>query len=131
MENEPMKQAEIDAIKARLEKATPGPWVLYRPNWRGAGEWPDTVSLQRKPDVAALLDVEPDLIEGLKCGDAEFIAAAPTDISRLLEDNKRLRGLLERVVRNFDGRDLALMDSGLEDHGLLKRIREALGGDDG
>jgi len=59
----------LDAIKARLEAATPGPWKII-----GGNEYLTGI------DAAVGSRDE----GGIRLHDAEFIANAPTDISRLL-----------------------------------------------
>lgn len=75
----------VEAIKDRLEKATPGPWEVGRqsgePYVRGD-----------KGGTTVML-FAPCQME-----DAELIAHAPEDIRFLLEENKRLREALERIA---------------------------------
>ncbi len=76
-----------EAIKARLEAATPGPWK-YVPC---TGEYGEAASAI---DGAHDCVVEPDSF--LLADDAEFIAHAPTDIANLLEEVERLEAELAK-----------------------------------
>jgi beta-galactosidase GanA len=81
-----MDEKELQAIRARAEAATSGPWerVGYDNDpylsctWRIAG--PTYYNLAVNANKA----------------DAEFIAAARQDIPRLLDEVERLRSVLER-----------------------------------
>lgn len=80
---------DIDAIKARLEAATPGPWEMA-----GGNEWVSPIGIE----------VGPCADEGVRQQDAEFIANAPSDIAALIEEVERLRGHIDRWVRGPLGR---------------------------
>lgn len=86
---------DLQAIEARAEKATAGPWVFERPvpsNYEEhfsaqvmAGSDPHSVSwhvVARAPMYLA---------------NAHFIAASRTDIPFLVAEVRRLRGLLEKA----------------------------------
>jgi hypothetical protein len=79
----------LDAITARLDAATPGPWEAYDAN---EGEWPprpmwcvanDAFHNPPEDEDAPWLAVE--VHTGVK-RDAEFIANAPADIAYLLTE---------------------------------------------
>ena len=89
----------IEAIRARLEAATPGPWSIYgRKTDRGR------LNIGQKAlggdHVAA---VHSEYVEA----DAALIAAAPTDLRLLLDENERLRRALALI-------DVAEAAKGLE-----------------
>lgn len=75
-----MKQAEIDAIRARCDKATPAPW--------------NTVETSDYSEIHTQNDDEyshPLALVGSTTDDADFIANARTDIPALLEEVERLQ----------------------------------------
>ena len=84
MKHEPMTQERLDAIQARVDGATGGPWGCYGDGAHevfDAGECSDG---DRGEVVAAVID---------KLSDAVFIAEAREDIPALLAEVKRLRAL--------------------------------------
>lgn len=84
MKHEPMTQERLDAIQARVDGATGGPWGCYGDGAHevfDAGEYSDG---DRGEVVAAVID---------KLSDAVFIAEAREDIPALLAEVKRLRAL--------------------------------------
>lgn len=110
-----MNADEVDAIRARAEAATPGPW-----RWRDDGY--DSVVLDRSDDYVGGC---PDC--GVRAGfdesDAEFIAAARTDIPALLDALDEARAEAARLRRGGEelGKslvfwlDLAVKVTGSED----------------
>lgn len=82
--NSPMTQEQLDAIQARVDGATGGPWGCYGDGAHevfDAGEYSDG---DRGEVVAAVID---------KLSDAVFIAEAREDIPALLAEVERLRAL--------------------------------------
>lgn len=80
--NEPMTQEQLDAIQARVDGATNGPWGCYGDGAHevfDAGEYGDG---DRGEVVAAVID---------RLSDAVFIAHAREDIPALLAEVQRLR----------------------------------------
>ena len=80
--NEPMTQEQLDAIQARVDGATNGPWGCYGDGAHevfDAGEYGDG---DRGEVVAAVID---------RLSDAVFIANAREDIPALLAEVQRLR----------------------------------------
>ena len=75
-------ESPFSAIKERLERATPGPWKSTTPPWNEG--WVYVVAPdQDEHDVISKIEFDGDEAE---CrADAEFIAAAPSDIRTLLE----------------------------------------------
>ena len=112
---------DLDAIRARAEAATPGPWEagiqwVYSDGQIYADD-------NRVPDVLGMEFADPDRAEDeARRGqrNAEFIAAARTDVPTLLAEVKRLRAerdaareALARVgalVEALDGRLLQVAD---------------------
>jgi hypothetical protein len=81
---QPLSQEELHSIRQRLEAATPGPWCHREGFIETAGK-PGMllgVTLQRS-------EVGLDTLPGL--ANAEFIAHAPTDVQRLLQEVDRLK----------------------------------------
>jgi len=95
-----MDNQELDEIRARCEAATPGPWKFEE--WNLWVNWGDA---ERDPvyqidgpswsmsNISDALDSKPD---------AEFIAAARTDIPVLLDHIAALTAELERVSQARD-----------------------------
>ncbi len=78
-----MTDDELDAIEARANAATPGPWLPSLDTW-----------------PPRRLDGSPRLSEithslGMFPGDMAFIAAARTDVPALIAEIRRLRALLD------------------------------------
>ena len=82
---------DLDAIKARLNTATPGPWkvAIRQPSYH---YW-SSHGIDAKDDPV----IEPS--DYLSLDDAEFIANTPSDIAALIEEVERLRGHIDRWVR--------------------------------
>lgn len=84
---------DLDAIHARCEKATPGPWFCEPEHQR------DT----RPADTYDVLGPEGYLAANQEHPDADFIAHARTDVPALLDEIKRLRELNARAQALLDG----------------------------
>lgn len=80
-----MTDLDLEAIKARAEKATPGPWDVEGPNWPGPD---DSLEVFPKELGGVLAYVQP------VWDDAEFIAHARADIPVLIAEVRRLRARL-------------------------------------
>lgn len=76
-----MTKEQLDEIRARADAATPGPWIND-----------DDLSITgaNGTDVCIWWDL-------VSADDAEFIAAARTDVPALLAEIERLRAEVERV----------------------------------
>ena len=113
MKHEPMTQERLDAIQARVDGATGGPWGCYGDGAHevfDAGEYSDG---DRGEVVAAVID---------KLSDAVFIAEAREDIPALLAEVERLRALItvdeamvERAKRAFGAATCLLYTSDAAD----------------
>lgn len=79
--NEPMSEERLDAIQARVDGATTGPWD-DQPNWT------DTARVVLNGDGEALWDA----VGLMADADSEFIAHAREDVPALLTEVERLRG---------------------------------------
>ncbi len=95
-----MTALDLDAIKARAEKATEGPWenisIDSRPNWiLGRARTPDG-GWYGTEDVLCIQD---ENLDGSYMGedDLNFIAAARTDVPALVAEVERLQGIWDRV----------------------------------
>lgn len=111
-EREPMTEDELDAIKGRLAAITEWPWIAFCRTGVRHRMGITNKRLFDDSDAPEVLDV----VElgggtgGIKSeADAEFIANAPSDISRLVdevgrlrEENKRLCSELERMHEEAD-----------------------------
>jgi hypothetical protein len=71
-----LTQKQLEAIRQRVEKATPGPWKYSE----GVGSYPATILSEKGEVVAA-----GDEYYGMTENDANFIAHARTDIPALLD----------------------------------------------
>ena len=90
MDSEPLSEADLDAIEARANQASPGPW-------RALVEGRDHTS---GDDFILLGPGQPDMYvsysssEGTRpasSGDLDFIAHARDDVERLVAELRRLR----------------------------------------
>lgn len=83
-----LEDAELDAMQARVDAATPGPWVLGDPyadeytNGREVPIWLADGALCASPDDGAAGQHRP--------ADADLIAHAREDIARLVAEVRRL-----------------------------------------
>ena len=91
---------DLDPIKQRAEAATEGPW--------GARELPQMVrganaTLHSAHGTGEVWSVEfsPEIGSTVSISDAEFIAAARTDIPALLDEVERLRDLHKAVSKDL------------------------------
>jgi phage host-nuclease inhibitor protein Gam len=77
-----MTEQELKEIQARLEAATPGPWALV-----------DRLGvIYECQSEISVIEVDANVNEG----DAEFIAHAPEDIRRLLDEIDQLRNIVDK-----------------------------------
>jgi hypothetical protein len=111
-----MTADERNAIRARAEAATPGPWArdLYEDGESGEGplgvfpgargEWVESNNVIRPPSAEG--DLGDDVATCDRNGDAEFIAHAREDIPRLLADNDALRAEVAALLRALEWRNM-------------------------
>lgn len=85
-----MKLNELNAIRARLAAATPGPWFA-QPNDLIGGWCVRTVDAPPSEGAGEVADF-------IREEDARFIAAAPATIRALIEEVEHLRGERAAVV---------------------------------
>lgn len=94
-------QAEIEAIRERAEKATPGPWALWTGcSWRRFGS-EATGKTVCEPCTYSDRDRHPDLEfrnGGQDGPDAIFLAGARTDVPTLLAAYDHLAGVLDELL---------------------------------
>ena len=88
---------EIQAIEARLEAATPGPWDFETIPETGESR---VVVFSNTGDPMLDVSVAP---HGVRAEDAEFIAYAPEDIRALIAEVKRLEAWKREAVTVMDG----------------------------
>lgn len=79
---------DLDAIKARLAAATPGPWTVS-PNVQPRG-----VAAVAEVNTVLILSSGP--LYGSPMQDASLIAHAPTDLRALVAEVERLRAAIAR-----------------------------------
>ena len=82
---------DLDAIQARADAATPGPWKHFH--------WPEgnEVHVTPKKPICAWPGFDGDAGKNARAN-AAFIAAARTDIPALLAECRRLRAALEEIA---------------------------------
>ena len=104
-ERKPMTDEELDAIKGRLAAITEWPWIAFCRTGVRHRMGITNKRLFDDGDAPEVLDVV-ELGEdtgGIKSeADAAFIAAAPTDIARLLAEVERLREEKEILEGTLD-----------------------------
>jgi len=104
---------DLDAIQARVDAATEGPWIVFG----SLPQWENEEDLSFGPDNAPEVGT---VTEGL--GNAEFIAHARTDVPALLALVRSQQAKIERVEELV--RYLELLARG--DRHYAGRIRAAL-----
>jgi hypothetical protein len=80
-----MTEDDLQAIEARANAATPGPWQLTG----GRDEVYDIIGDGR------------DVVQQVLSPDAEFIASARTDVPALVAEVRRLRGICDGVAQKL------------------------------
>lgn len=97
---------DIDAIEARANAATPGPWesthgITYDPD-AGLIEDREFMIMRADDDTAIASDVFDPVIQKPSAANCEFIAAARQDVPALCAEVRELRALVtahnERVA---------------------------------
>lgn len=106
MTNAPLSPAELEAIEARVNAATEGPWRIVK---YGDG---DSLVIHSDDDNRVCFMATPGGSQAswrTICGNAAFIESAPVDMSRLLsalkaarDDNERLRAAIRPLVASDD-----------------------------
>jgi hypothetical protein len=84
--------SELDAIEARCQAASPGPWRAFvegRDHW-GGDDFIRVSDLGEEPDMYVSRAAEAGL-RPASPADLDFIAAARQDIPKLLAEVRRLR----------------------------------------
>jgi hypothetical protein len=92
MTDKPMTAAELQAIRARSDAATPGPWRSYIEG-RDHSSGSDFI-MTGAPDARGN-DIE---VTGATKADQDFIAHARQDVPRLLAEVERLREQVENLT---------------------------------
>lgn len=80
-----MNSEQLNAIKERAEKATPGPWLVEESRYEGSF---NAVSVDSNYDFPACL---------MRANNAEFIAHAREDIPQLVAEVERLRRIISDI----------------------------------
>ena len=108
--NDPMTREELDAIRARVEVATDGPWAVDSDDpsyiiYPERGGWDGLVIAQVADQDGALFPVEHN---------GALIAHAPQDLADLLAEVERLRARLtvddDMVTRAVEAHHKAFME---------------------
>lgn len=132
-----MNDDELDAIRARAEAATEGPWeVAHRADldWLSQSHLVDSSDHEPGSNVRPEGETDPRWSSVWPCRnahhDAEFIAHAREDVPALLDEIDRLAAALDRV-RALDA-DAVAIDPETQDYApavLLGDLYAALKGD--
>lgn len=84
---------DLDAIRARLDRATPGPWtVAETEGWIGIHPVCPPHGTDDAAEISGGLD-------DLTPADADLIAHAPTDLAALVAEIERLRAVAEAAAQ--------------------------------
>ena len=84
-----LNRETLDAIRARVDKATPGPWRAVTSRGTGAVAAPDSVGCYVYVNVRTHDDMTAETVSRWQ-DDARFVAAARTDVPALLDEVERL-----------------------------------------
>lgn len=119
---------DLDAIKARVEAATPGPWKAdggeVSQHWSRPEPWQEVVSTE----VSCMSYCYGGTARGVeRDADAEFIAHARTDVPALVAEVERLRAR-EGRVRALAARYGEFWRSNITGLDAEKQLRHALDG---
>ena len=108
----------LSEIRARLNAATEGPWNYFTPNPRTNPSF-NVVFSEGLSDLAR----SSDIAEGLSQRNAEFIAAAPSDIAYLLDEVEQLNRRLYPGQGDWPANEVERRGVVIED---LKAMLEAV-----
>ena len=110
-----MNQAQLNAIKERLAKATPGPWESEE---TAEGH----IEILSPNENYTICQMQNENIDCLNEGDTEFIKHAITDVPALVDEVERLQNSCElyEVARRNDGKMIEHKNA------EIKKLREAL-----
>lgn len=123
--SEPLTEQELAEMEARVRNASPGPWT------RDDGDWSPNHMVDADGEVVVYDEGAPGT------QDAAFIAAARTDLPRLIAEVRRLRSFIDRMadmVENeepevdwiWDGEDEVRCEDARDTlRELARRIRQA------
>lgn len=90
-------ELDLDAIEARLARATPGPWLVKDQDPKQIHR--GTVQVQEDGrGVEVIAECYCGAYDGHGLRNAELIANAPTDLAALIEEVRHLRGERAAVV---------------------------------
>jgi len=92
-ESQILTPKELKQIRARCEKATPGPWISYiegRDHTSGSSFIMTGFGESRGEDIE---------LSGATAAELDFIAQARQDIPRLLKEIERLSGIISRLTQ--------------------------------
>lgn len=81
-----MNQKQLNAIKERVAKATPGPWLVEESRYEGRF---NAASVDENYDLPACL---------MGIDDAEFVTHSREDVPALVVEVEKLRKALEKVM---------------------------------
>lgn len=124
-----MKREELEAIKARCEVATEGPWACVKYSDDSAMFEPGVSEFYvgfKRNESDTYWEMDSSWIT--RKGDAEFIAASRQDMPALVAEVERLLNLLERAYTIGDkAADWVTRIKLPEFNALLDEIRKAAG----
>lgn len=107
-----LTNAELNAIRERAEKATPGPWearawksttddqYFVSQAFEGGKELATAWQGERYPEM-------PEIPNGEAEANAKFIAHARSDVPKLLAEIERLRNGIDRVLYHLTNEDIS------------------------
>ena len=110
-----MDQTRLDAIRARCEAATPGPWTLEK-----MGRYEDHDECR--------IELADDSIELSRYENGEFVAASRTDVPDLLQKAQQLTAELAAMTAERDEARLEI-DRMTDAYDLKMRVHDALNRD--
>ena len=94
------KQADLDAIEARLARATPGPWLVKDQDPKQIHR--GTVQVQEDGrGVEVIAECYCGAYDGHGLRNAELIARAPEDLQALIDEVRALRERAEKAEANY------------------------------
>lgn len=88
-----MPTTDLEAIKARLAAATPGPW-----DTDGSTVWAEVIVPDPRDQTGQTPMQDRELVAESGGADAHLIAHAPEDLAALLAENERLRAVAEAAL---------------------------------
>ena len=106
----PLSAAELEAMRARCEAATDGPWMVTDPAWRHPpgnlvighhtpGSSYNIARVFHSQSISGCTSLAPESAEAE--ANAELMAAARTDLPRLLDELERCRAIIDDLATEY------------------------------